>query len=223
MVRSYWMRFQRFLARNRTALVAILSPFPFFFLSLALTKHQAFWIAAGASYALLVLAAVAPQQYARIELVDTIQPSIFDVCGLKNGDRVTIHRICTGYWRKERYEQLTNYYPYAPGQGRTTSLGKGIVGRCFTQRLPRTWSVPRNKTLAEAVPAEWNFTAAEVAHLSQDRRSFFVHPIGSEGDHARAVLYMDSADSDRFTETSAAVVADKVKRLFLPILEKVLG
>jgi len=56
----------------------------------------------------------------------------------------------------------------------------------------------------------------------QDRKSFFAMPIGESGKYAKAVLFMDSPQTDRFAEPNIASIEQVTRNLFLPILEEIL-
>lgn len=221
-IKSFWFRLLKFFASNQTALVVLLGPFPFMFLSLALISGSKWlWLACALSYIFLMMVAVAPRRYAIITLLDTLLPSIYKVLGLsETDDRITVHHLRSK--RKEQYEQLTNYFPSRTGKGRIFSLRKGIVGRCFTSRRVLSESLSQNQNLIEVFPREWGYTPQEVSYLTQDRRSYFAFPIGEEGDFARAVLYMDSARSDKFTSGNETDISEKITSLFLPVLEQIL-
>ena len=168
-----------------------------------------------------MIVAVTPRRYAVITLLDTLLPSIYKVLGLtESDDRITIHHLRSK--RKEQYEQLTNYLPSRTGKGRIFSLRKGIVGRCFTSRRVLFESLSQNQNPLEVFPKEWGYTPEEVSYLTQGRRSYFGFPIGEDGGFAKAVLYMDSAKSDKFTSGNETDISKKIVSLFLPALEQIL-
>lgn len=223
-IRALWFKQLKFFASHRTASIALISPFLIIFINLELSLgHNWVWLSCIVlSYILIIVVATAPQQYATISLLDTILPSIYKVCRLSDNDRVTLHYLRSRKKEKEQYEQLTNYFPSGTGQGRVFNLRKGIVGRCFICKEVLSTSLPQNQDLTEVFPKEWGYTAEEAGHLRQDRRSYFAFPIDEEGGFARAVLYMDSANSDRFTSANNDDITEKIKSLFLPLLEQVL-
>jgi hypothetical protein len=221
-IRYLWFKLLKFFASNRTASVAIISPFLIIFLHLELTLgHNWIWLSCVVlSYILIIVAAIAPQQYAAITLLDTILPSIHKVLGLSDSDRVTIHYLRSR--RKELYEQFTNYFPSRTGQGRIFPLRRGIVGRCFNSKEVLSTSLPPDKDYIDVFPKEWGYTRDEVGRLRQDRRSYFAFPISEDGEFAMAVLYMDSSNPDKFTSANKDDITEEIKSLFLPLLEQVL-
>lgn len=219
----FWFVILRFFAANWMVSVTLLSPSPIIFLHLGLTlpyKQWLWFLCAFLSYVFLIIAAIAPRQYATITLLDTILPSIHKTLKLKeNDDRITIHYLQSR--KKEKYVQLTNYFPTKTGAGRVFSIRKGVVGRCFTRKTALATSLPKNRSPVEVLPGEWGYTNDEVGYLKQDRHSYFAFPIGEESDFARAVLYMDSSDPDRFTSTNESEITQKIETFFLPILKQI--
>ncbi len=168
---------------------------------------------------LLILVGSTPTQYARVQLLESMLPSIWRALELRDGDRITIHHLRSG--RRERYEQLTDYYPTRIGRGRVYGFAHGIVGQCFkVPSSPHSYSIPPGADFATEMKRRWNFTDDELARLTQDRRSFFTIAIGREGQFARAVFFMDSADPERFSETREAEIVDRIE-LFVPLLEEI--
>ncbi|MGH9857208.1 MAG: hypothetical protein ACRD4B_05120, partial [Acidobacteriota bacterium] len=168
----------QFLARHRTAAVAIVGPLPFALLGLALRLHH-WWlyVLTIGTYSLLFLAAIAPHQYASINLLEMILKSIHEVLKLdKDKDRITLHHKKGD----AKYEQITNYYPSFTGQGRSFTMGNGIVGRCFKSSQVLFTSLSQDQTLVDFAVLFWNFTPDEARRLTQDRRSFFSLPIGQD-------------------------------------------
>jgi hypothetical protein len=219
MIRSSWFRLLRFFAANRTAVVAVLSPFPVLFINLGLNYRWWFLALSLLTYVLLVTAATAPSHYARLLLLEMMLQAIHKVLELDLTARITIHHIRS---RSRQYEQLTNYFPLGDGgQGRRFDLGKGIVGRCFTSRAPRMTSLEEGQ-LKQVYQDDWGYTASEAARVRQDRRSFFAFPIGEHRDCARAVIYMDSADAKMFRSENENAVVARMRALFLPALEELL-
>lgn len=210
----------KFLARHRTAAVAITGPLPFALLNLGFRYH--YWqcfILSIVAYSLLIVAAIAPHQYASVLQLEMILRSLHQILSLdKEKDRITIHhKKGTG-----EYEQITNYFPTVTGQGRSFVLGKGIVGRCFSYCKPRSTSLPTGITLIEFAKKDWGFNQDEASRLTQDRQSFYAFPIGQDSGFATAVIYMDSPDPARFTEANQPDRDEKIRTIFLPLIEEIL-
>jgi hypothetical protein len=217
--RGRWYRILRFFSEHRTASVAILSPFPSMFLGFGVSTGIVwFFPFAALAYCLLIMAAVSPSQYAELRLVEQLQPVIHKVLGLHGDDRVAVMYMRSR--KRELYEQLVDYFPTNTGEGRTFTLRKGIVGRCFVSRTPKSASLPRDAVLSQVLPKEWGYTADEAGYLRQDRRSFFAFPISEEGGFAKAVLYLDSSSPDRFGAGNEQGIAKKIGDVFQPLLER---
>ena len=221
----YKIRFTiaHFFATYRAVLIATLGA--------AASAFLALWLQQGSSWRWLfvfvltetglVLVGVTPGQYEKTTLFESILPSVHKVLELKAQDRVTIHYLASK--RRQQYEQLTDYYPVASGKGRLFGFAHGIVGQCFSNRQSHSFSIPEGSDFAETMKENWSFSADELVRLTKDRRSFFAFPIGRDGVFARAVLYMDSPDSDTFADGRRQQIAQKIQDLFVPIFEQIVA
>lgn len=212
-----------FLARHRVAVIAVFGVMaPIFYLHWTQTKQIWPWFCFFAiSMILLILSALVPARYEKLRLIGVILPTIHQVLGLNDNERVTVHHIKS--WRRERYEQLLNYYPgkYG-GRGRIFSFSHGIAGECFKKMESQCYSIPPGVTFEDAMRNRWNFGADELQRLTKDRRSFCVIPIAKAESRAKAVLYLDSPDAQRFAEADFDPIRMKVESLFLPLLQELL-
>lgn len=229
-----WLLFQAFLARNRTLIIStfgVLAP-AFLALSLRLllepTLQKWLWLSLPIyvlSQVVLILASIAPPRYAKINLLEAMLPSIYHVLQLNDADKNHPDRITIHYIRDKKrrtYEQLTNYCSTGLGRGRVFSFTHGIAGQCFPTRTSHSYTIPANMDFDTAMKRDWAFTQEEIVRLTKDRRSFFGFPIGADGEFAKAILYMDSANSGTFTEQNEEDIAEKIKDLFLATLERII-
>ncbi len=172
---------------------------------------------------LIVLSGIVPSRYAAAELLTFMLPAMYKVLELSGDDRITVHHLKSTWWR-QTYEQLTEYHPdpKRPTRGRVFPLSHGIVAQCFHNGQPVFWSMPEGKTFEDAMTDRWTFTEEQRKKLRQDRRSFMAYPLGQEGPYARAVLYMDSADSKRFSAETFEGYKRHIEEYFLPQLKEAL-
>ena len=182
------------------------------------------WASLGAFIVLhsfAIFLSTVPQYSERVRYATILLPAIYDSLGVDPTTRVTIHHIRST--SKQIYEQITPYYPTSTGQGRRFVFTQGITGQAFRTRRSHIYIIPADTLLQEDYLTRWSFTDDEIGRLTQDRRSFYAYPIGQEGGFAKAVLYFDSADSKTFTANRKNDLDDKIARLFLPILETLIG
>jgi len=213
----------QFLVTYRPVLIAMMSAIASLFVGLWLRPpSQARWLVLFVvTELILVIIGVTPEPYGKVRLIGTILPSIHRVLGLDQKERITVHYLTSS--RAEQYEQLTDYYPTMVGRGRRFSFSHGITGQCFKSPQPRCYSVPEGEDFDQAMKERWSFSADALPRLTQDRRSFYSHPIGREGAYARAVLYMDSPNPNRFSDDTCDEISTRIEGLFLPVLLQILG
>lgn len=168
-----------------------------------------------------VSASTIPEHYERIRIVASLLPTIYEVLAFDPTARITLHHIYSR--RREVYEQVTNYYPTRTGKGRRFGFTQAITGQAFRSRQANAYSIPSGLSMRDDYKRRWPFTDSEIGQLQQDRRSFFVFPIGQDGEYARAVLFCDSANERTFPESRLADLDAKMRQLFLPTLESILG
>jgi len=161
-------------------------------------------------------------RYERALLVELMLPAIHRVLRLDSDDRVTVHVLRS--LRERQFEQLTDYYPRVrPDRGRIFPLNWGIVGYCFHAHRDDNWSVGDGETFEQAYRrARWQFTDEDLTRINQDRRSYFVFPIGREGPYAKAVLYADSKSNKTFGDESQAERRRVIEDVFLSSLTEAL-
>lgn len=139
--------------------------------------------------------------YDRANIGWRILPAIFSELKLnKDTTRITIH--CIKKANKEKYVQLTPYYPTGGGQGREFQFTQGITGKSFRTKRASCYSIPEGKSLEDDHLERWNFKENEIKQLKQDRKSYFAYPIGYFGDYANIVIYADSSDPNCFNDNS---------------------
>jgi hypothetical protein len=220
-------RIRAFLADHRTAIAAMFGVFASPFLAQffrALDSQSApsippwLWLVGFVlSYVVVVVASTSPSQYAKIELLEAMLPTISAVLELDpTTDRLTVHHLKNK--RRERYEQLTNYYPTNTGKGRPFSFSHGIVGSVLKTRKPRSYVIQDGVTLEEAMQTDWGFSEEELARLNHESKSFYAYPIGGDG-VAKAVLYIDSKTT-RLANSKA--LTDKIENYFRRQLEAII-
>jgi hypothetical protein len=207
--------------RHRDEVIVALAVFPPAFLAVAiLTLHWGWWVVFGVSQALLVVAGRIPHYGGFVQILESLQTTVFKILDLRNGDRITIH-LLHSKWR-EKYIQLTNYPDTHRGSGRIYSFRHGIVGRTFTSNLCLVYPVPEGIDFVEAMKTDWQFTHEEALRLTV-RGSYMSYPLGREYPYPRAVLYMDSADPQRFTEETKPQYKEKLHDLFSGQFESILS
>lgn len=219
----YVMKVHAFLARHRTAGVALCSTAASIFFGMFLLGGEAavsYLLAFVLSTVLLLFFSESPARYERVALLQTVLPVIHHGLQLGTEERVTIHRVVSK--RREVYEQLTNYYPTNVGQGRTFRFSQGIVGQVLKNNEPVSWSIPADTTFEQAMKSRWSYTKDELSRLSQDRRSFFAFPLRNAKGEAIAALFVDSRDPNFFSPEREARTRDQVDKWFRPILELLL-
>jgi hypothetical protein len=171
------------------------------------------------AYVIVAVASTTPSQYARIEILEAMLPTIAAVLKLeKSTDRLAIHHMKSQ--SREKYIQLTNYWPSGTGKGREYTFSQGIVGRVFKTRVPNLYTVPQNMAFLDAMKDDWSFSGDELSRLTQDRRAFFAYPLGSDGAVARAVLYVDSSNTRTLSDKETLVKT--IDEMFLGQLEAIL-
>lgn len=212
------------LAQYKTTFVALFSvASPLFFMQIKQEGQGLSWpflLLFAASMAVLVAASLAPGRYARLERLETVLSTIHKVLELKDDERITVHHIKSR--RRQKYEQLVDYFPRKHGgRGRVYNFTHGIVGRCIMNMGTHFYSMPEGMEFKEAMNKEWQFGPEELDRLTR-RKSYFALAIVNSRNRAKAVLFMDSPDRERFTSENAKVVERKVRSLFLPILEEIL-
>lgn len=181
------------------------------------------WVSLGVfvgSNAITVFLSITPQYYERIKLAESLLPAIYEILGLDETSRVTIHHIRSR--RTQTYEQITPYYPTNAGQGRRFPFTQGITGQAFRTRQSQAYSIPSGVSLEADYTNRWSFTRDEIATLRQDRRSFYAYPIGEEGVFAKVVLYFDSQNPSTFTVEKKIELDGKIEKVFLPTLKRLL-
>lgn len=225
------------IGRHRPIVLALFSTIASAFVSLSLQtgEHQtAYRIASLVLVFLVLFTGLTPSRFAAANLMSFMLPAIHHALSLAPDERITVHLLISG--RREKYEQLTDYYPNATGartRGRVFTFSHGIVGQVFKTHQPLCWSVLEVVTKAElaanasdswkrAMTTRWGFDAAEMALLTPNRRSFLAHPIGQEGHHARAVLFVDSPNEDRFQQGRCNAEQDLIRTIFVPQLSEAL-
>jgi hypothetical protein len=152
---------------------------------------------------------------------------------LKDTERLTIHLLISS--RREKYEQLTEYYPLQgkATRGRVFTFSHGIVGQVFKTREPLCWSVLEEidegdlarepeKSWRRAMKVRWGFDDPELARVTPGRNSFLAYPVGQEGPHSQAVLFIDSSDPKCFHKDSCDTLQDLLRTISLPQLREAL-
>lgn len=225
-----WLDTQAVLAEKRTLIICTFGVVAPAFLALSLRAviepnvRTWLWVWSPLyliAQTVLILTGIAPPRYAKITLLETILPSIHRVLQLGENDRITIHHLRDKKYRT--YEQLTNYHPTRVGRGRVFSFTHGIVGQCFaTPGRAHSYAIPSGVAFVTAMQNDWSFTQDEISHLSQDRQSFFGFPIGTDGEYAKAVLYMDSPDPNTFNQQREAAITEQIDCLFSAQLAQIL-
>ena len=61
------------------------------------------------SVGLIVLAGAVPSRYEAAELLQFVQPAIFESLSLREGERITLHLLKS--LKSQQFEQMTEYYP----------------------------------------------------------------------------------------------------------------
>jgi len=237
-LRLAWTWLLGVLARHRVIALAVLSTVASATVSLTLQPGQAnrhyFGVASLVLVFLILLTGLTPARYAAADLVAFMLPAIHHVLKLTSAERVTIHLLISG--RREKYEQLTDYYPREDRvtRGRVFTFSHGIVGQVFKTRQALCWSVLEEgvseKDLQEkpeeswkkAMNKRWGFNEPELSRVTPGRHSFLAHPIGQEGAHARAVLFIDSSDPKRFQEGTCSEYQDLITTVFVQQLKEAL-
>ena len=210
------------IANHQGLLIATLSAGTSAFIGLWIQANQMwpwFWALIVTQLA-LIFVGVTPRRFAATRDLENLLPSIHQVLGLGEKDRVTIHHIRSR--RNQEYEQLTDYYPSKTGRGRIYGFAHGIAGQCFKTRSPRNYTIAPPQTFEQATGERWNFSEDELRRLAQDRRSFFAYPIAAEGVFAKAVVYLDSPDPETFSDAKFAGVRNQIHDVFQPLLESLI-
>jgi len=215
-----------FLARHRPTVMALLSLFVGTTSSLAIVHPASNWpflLGAAVGIVLIVYVGQIDSRFARAQLVAFMLPAIHRVLELGIGDRITVHFMIQGL-RGPRYQQLTDYFPQQmnPGQGRVFPISYGIAAQALQTVTPQCWTIPPGKDFGAAMIERWTMDKVQLATLNSSRRSFLAYPIGQQGVLARAVLYMDSDDPNRFTDNSKDTYYRKIREIFLPQLTEAL-
>lgn len=218
----FLVAFRIWISRHRDEVIVILSVFPPAFLAVAIVTphHWLWWAPFGISQLALILAARVPHYGHFLQILDSLQTTVFKVLGLSPGDRITIH-LLHSKWR-EKYIQVTNYPDTRRGSGRIYSFRQGIVGRAFTSGTCLSYSVPNGTDFIEAMTTDWHFTHPEAQRLTK-RGSYLAYPLGFDYPYPRAVLYLDSADAERFTRTTKPEFEHKLRDLFGGQFESILS
>lgn len=190
---------------------------------LHLASNWPFFVGTAVGIALIVYVGRIDSRFAKAQLISYMLPGIYREFGLKGRDRITVHFLVQRL-SGPKYQQLTNYYPaqLEPGQDRVFPISYGIVAQAFQTVKPQTWRIPPDKDFYEAMTERWTIDKVQLATLDSSRRSHLAYPIGRQGVLARAVLYMDSQDPDRFTDAKKADYCRQVEENFLPQLTEVL-
>lgn len=222
-LRRSWIGLLTVLARHRASALSVLSVVASVAAAMAAQhgKLDAWaWVALG-TFALIILASAVDTRYANAAILAALLPAIHRALGLSEHERIAVHHI-RGIRTHNAYEQLTDYYPQASGavRGRRFPLSHGIVGQCFQNRRAYCWAIPAGQTFEGAMKERWSFNEEELVRLTRDRTSFMTVPIGQEGIHAKAVLYLDSPDASRFTEQRLPELSRSVESVFLRPLEE---
>jgi len=68
----------------------------------------------------------------------------------------------------------------------------------------------------------WSFDDSELSRVTPRRHSFLAYPIGQEGSHSRAVLFIDSSDPRRFFQDRTKQDLEMIRATVLPILKEAL-
>lgn len=223
-VNSWVFRTQTWLARNSTWLTVVIGAFHSLALAFAVvsSRYQLAWIAVFVSLTCLIIAAnIVPSRYRKVELLQSFMELIHRAMSFSvETERVTLHHVVSE--KRERYEQLTHYYPSGVGRGRSWSYSSGIVGATIKNKAVRVYSVPADKTWDEAMKRDWAFTSDELARLTKDRNSYFTFPIMDATGAVIAVLFFDSALATTFTDANKPVIEEKVRQWFAPQLRLLL-
>jgi hypothetical protein len=225
------------LSRNRAVALALLSTLASATVSLALQPNQPWRVAYGLGSLVLVffivLTGLTPGRYAAAKLLSSMLPVIHRVLELTDKERLTLHILKSN--RRQLYEQLTDYYPSrdSAASGRVFTFSHGIVGQVFKTRQPLCWSVLEVVTQGDleskpdecwrkAMNQRWGFDRSELASVTPGRHSFMAYPIGQEGPNARAVLFIDSSDPQRFQKGGCETCHQLIRDIFLAQLEEAL-
>jgi hypothetical protein len=174
-----------------------------------------------ASAGLLLLLSAMPRYYERVQFIEALLPVIHSVLGLRSTARLTVHHVRS--IKRQTYEQLVDYFPARSGRGRVFVFTQGITGHAFRTSRSQVYSIPDGKTIAEDHQSRWSFTQDEISRLAQDRRSYYVYPIGNARGFARAVLFCDSADPSEFTADRKEQLDQLLRSIFQPILERLMA
>jgi hypothetical protein len=182
------------------------------------------WLAAGALW--LVAASVAKVLHARAEdrqrkrtdehdglraALHVLFATVCRAAGIAEEERTSgrlrliIHRVVMK-GKSEPPEELEQLLPYLGGEGsppgRRFSIRSGIIGAA-ARRKSAMIAVRRNPDHAGFVDEmirRWAYTEHDARKLSPDRQAWMAVPVlGSRGTTV-AVVYLDSADPDFFTE-----------------------
>ncbi len=223
-LRYLWTRLLGLVVRQRAIVLALLTVVASVAAGFA-TQSSGYilgWVVLSTVMFFIVLAGVAPSRYAAEPMLAYMQPTIHRLLALEQSERITVHYLNSA--ARQQYEQLTEYYPQPsrPSRGRTFAFSHGIVGQCFKTIHKMCWAVPDGKTFEQAMIDRWSFSQDELVKLTQDRRSFMVYPLGQEGSFAKAVLYLDSPRSDRFTEPTCHGYCETIEKYFLDQLNEAL-
>jgi hypothetical protein len=210
----------RVLAQYRTAAIAVLGVGAPIFFTYWVQTHRYRWLGLfiGAMF-VVIIASVTPARYAKVQLLATVIRAIHTALQLGDDERITLHLITNA--RREKYQQIVDYYPTAyAGRGRVFSFSHGIVGQVLKQREWHWWTVPEGQNFEQAMRESWGFSKDELKRLTQDRLSFFAYPIGELSQYAKAVIYIDSPRR-RFNPATAAQTEETMRTLFSPLLEDI--
>lgn len=223
-INSFRFRIRSFVAIHRTSITILIGAVHSAALAFAVTEADArtFWIATFIfTSVVLVIANLVPSRYQKVQLLQSFMELIHRAMSFDaHTERVTVHHVVSH--KRQKYEQLTNYYPSGVGRGRSYFYSSGIVGAAIKNKMPRVYSVPANMTWEEAMIRDWAFDRDELARLTKDRMSYFTFPILDASGSVVAVLFCDSADRLTFTEANKASIEAKVKQWFEPQLRLLL-
>ena len=101
---------QELIAQHRTAAVAVLSVVAPLLYGHWFQSQSIWFLFLFVGFMLLLLiAAFVPARYGRLQMIKTLLPVIHSVLKLGPDDRITIHHLKSS--RREKYEQLVDYYP----------------------------------------------------------------------------------------------------------------
>jgi putative methionine-R-sulfoxide reductase with GAF domain len=125
--------------------------------------------------------------------------------------RITIHRVVPN--GKDRPpEELEQLLPYMGGPGsaagRRFSIRSGIIGKAARERVfvAATRENADHESFVAELVRHWAYIEHDARRLSPDRHAWVAVPILDANANVSAVVYLDSRESDFFTQAVKDVV-----------------